>query len=856
MNRISDKICVVLGGMMIGFIFVPFIGYIWIWTQPSTDLMAAVIGVFVGIISISVPVIIGNLAKSLAIYNNRHISSILSKEKSYIRIRQLIPILCTILILFLFFSFEDTKNDMDWISRIIATIGVLLCIYALFVFKRFWDVSFKFAVNTDQAIMERAKAEVEEGLSSGIVTKEHLEYMDIYHQILTVKLKNKSYADLKDVFKQLTELTVKLIQSALSSAKTEPQTIRTILYKYYLSAYGCWRRSYKEASDEASGIYSLYNQTLADVLASEREYDTVHVSGFETSVVPMFYLYQRMANDLTSKDTEGIPHCRRYPWVWYIDILSGREVHPDQLDLLDSRLLAAMKTAVHNENKVVFEAYVAASIEGVWMLYTWERPMTSDAASSKILDTIENTIFQTFLPSDYNALKRMIDNEVHAPNIDKAGLRTYLTDTFKYNRLRLTVLILGAYCLFKRRYDYIRLLLDYNQPKQSETTFLNRDIVPSDINILMKLYQNSVFFEPLYHHVWEGHNDGQYWFKRFIALLVYRVSLRPDAPALDLIEEHTKQDLEYTMYCLEKIGSYFESFFTPRTIRSCGVPVDNGCRSMEYLQGLKGDIRKKISSIVRTNELDPEKVAAFKETVKRNIDEGSLWLTLSQNEYPPEECSEIGDSFKVGYNRIMEKSFLAKNDRGIYVGFEIGLASVIVNHIDYQIESRIRNRLRNEKKSQDAITKENYRTKLFDLDDSWMVIFLNYRKFIEWLPNNTSFKWEKRHVHMMGTTDKGVEFYSWNDPADRTSRAIVIQKTAIPHITWGSAQDPTIDVKDLHIEKESKDKILEAGLQVLNRYESQQEKEAFLDKHVQILISGTIQCQIVSDAEVYILDNI
>ena len=73
--------------------------------------------------------------------------------------------------------------------------------------------------------------------------------------------------------------------------------------------------------------------------------------------------------------------------------------------------------------------------------------------------------------------------------------------------------MLGAYCLFKTEYKFIEYILKYNQPDNSTTQYINKDIVPTNINVLLKLYKNYPSFIPIFFNIWEGHSDGQLWFK-------------------------------------------------------------------------------------------------------------------------------------------------------------------------------------------------------------------------------------------------------------------------------------------------------------------------------------------------------
>lgn len=91
------NVCIIISLIIVCIIFTPFL---WFWigtTSPTTDLITAIITVLIGIISISFPIIIGNTAQRLSVYNNKHIALIFQDEPAYKRMLHIIPILIGII---------------------------------------------------------------------------------------------------------------------------------------------------------------------------------------------------------------------------------------------------------------------------------------------------------------------------------------------------------------------------------------------------------------------------------------------------------------------------------------------------------------------------------------------------------------------------------------------------------------------------------------------------------------------------------------------------------------------------------------------------------------------------------------
>ncbi len=827
--------CTIISIITACIIFGPCLWFLVGQTSPSTDLIAAIVAVLIGIISISLPIIIGNTAQRLAVYNNKYIASIFREEPAYKRMLHMIPILIGIIIAFFFFSYSENSPGAMIISRIIAIAAVVLCVYALVVFRNFWSVFSEYTINTDSVVLEKITAKVQNLLHCKISNAEYLDYMDMYYQILCTKLKAESFVNLIDILKKQSDLILGVFNN-LSGYENNPElknNLEALFQKYHQSAYLCWQKSFRENEDAAKNALAEYYRVLNEVLP--------HVKSHATIIYrPLIYLYQRITRNLTVRDVRSIPYCKVVPWRWYMNMLSSGVFSIEILDLLDEQLLEVMAVVIQNGNRPVFNSFIAHTIDGIWYL---ESPISHipDRNLKAQKYKIKNTLSLIFSWSELKNLEERITEKTRNESL-KQDLQKYIQYHYKYNHIRLVVIILGAYCLFKKRYDYIKYILHYNQPEKGQASFLNPDIIPHDLNILLKLYAESYALESLFHHIWEDHNDGQYWFKKFVSLLACKSSHKEH---FNYNGHDNKQQLEHYRYCIEEMQQELNKFETD-TVTACGLTEEQLGAAKNELRVFDEEIQDRITRLIETQQLSSEKIERFKNAVLQQIQSNSIWTSILKKNTD----TALPLARAVGYKILIEKSFLADGDTGIYIDFERSIAQPIVRQIDFFIEQSLRFRT----PAEGPIMKSNLRDKIFELDDSWIVLFINYRNLIEWFGDKPDFKWGRKEAHLVGTTGKGTSIYSTFDSADRGRRVFLFREADFSKILGVS--EINVEITNLYQNEDLIQEILHENPHWLEKYDTDEAKRRALQKQVQINMSGVILFGTSPDPEVYVFDNL
>lgn len=77
------------------------------------------------------------------------------------------------------------------------------------------------------------------------------------------------------------------------------------------------------------------------------------------------------------------------------------------------------------------------------------------------------------------------------------------------------VFYIGAYCLFKKRYDYIKYIWQVKQPPDSDATWVGHDIAPVSIIGLVNLYSR---LDKDFSIFWDGHHGSKIYLQKYFLL--------------------------------------------------------------------------------------------------------------------------------------------------------------------------------------------------------------------------------------------------------------------------------------------------------------------------------------------------
>ncbi len=142
--------------------------------------------------------------------------------------------------------------------------------------------------------------------------------------------------------------------------------------------------------------------------------------------------------------------------------------------------------------------------------------------SSKYINSTE--ALESWL-SEFNDLKNIIEVNLSQQKINKAkeleiSILNAIQNQFKLNNLRNLFVSIGAFCLFKKRVKFVRLLWNYKQPDDADATWIGHDIIPENLNDLMTVYFDLMDKDVSF---FVGHHGSNKYVKNYFLLLLCRL---------------------------------------------------------------------------------------------------------------------------------------------------------------------------------------------------------------------------------------------------------------------------------------------------------------------------------------------
>lgn len=805
---------------------------------PTENYLCAMIGVILGVVSVSLPIIIGNTSKSLVEYQNKLIASIFKKEMAYKAMFVfVIPLLGFSLFAFFFFHNPTCYENKEYIwENCIAAFILTSCIYSICIFIYFMLRFVEYAINTDEVLLDRIGKAIEQQRRQKGLLSVYDEYAEVYTQILMKKGKEQSYVGLDEVFRQLSSYVTTIIHENRSNkySNNNEGSVRynRFLRKYSQSFFNIWKLVYVD-----NPTYTYYfSDEYEKIVKSELEH-------FDREVYePLLLIYQRIAFQITERDAESVPVAGVIPWQWFFNIVRDNNFDVSKTHFVGVYLFLSMKAIIKKDNFVSFNLFISDITDNIWNVFDISYP------SSVECDFIKRKTDCMYTPSEYQALL----NE--CKKVDREGeLSGFVSKKFALNSISLIVAMIGSYCLFQKKYKFVYLIFEYNQPKDSNIQYFNPDISPDNINVLLKWMNDYYLFQGSYFNLWDDHNDGGFWFCQYISLLFYRLYENKNGERLIVdYGRKNRQELETYKFNLNKIKGIIKTF-SNEMINKCGFSVSNRATVILMIDNMIKELTEHQEEVMEEQILDPTKVDSFKEMVNKYVDDTAPWVNVfstasSKNDDP----GMIKWSFVIFHKQLIEKSFLAEQDSGIYVGFPHAIAEMIILQFASQIEKKIcvfaqLNPV--EINSKNYLTKSNLKEKIRELS-GYIVVFINYFKVYDLLcPDDFCSEYDGGP---MARIKGGPVIYSVGDRDNVTSRLIVFRESDFTII---NVQQIKGEVIDLNEKPEKVAELINKSPHWLSRIVPE-DQERYLKQRVEIYFEYHFTLHAKANPEIQLLSNI
>lgn len=808
---------------------------------PTENYLCAMIGVILGVVSVSLPIIIGNTSKSLVEYQNKLIAGIFKKEVAYKAMFVfVIPLLGFSLFSFFFFHNPDYTTDKaieyTWENRIAAFI-LTSCIYSICVFIYFMLRFVEYAINTDEVILDRiGKAIEQQKLQKGF-SSIYDEYAEVYAQILMKKGKEQSYVGLDKVFKQFSNYVTTIMNenknNKYSNNNEGSMRYKRFLRNYSQSFFNIWKLVYVD-----NPTYTYY---FSD------EYEKIVKSGLENSdrevYESLLLIYQRIAFQITERDAEAIPVAGVIPWQWFFNIVRDNTFDVTKIHSIGIYLFLSMRTIIKMDNLVSFNLFISDIIDNIWNVFSIHYP---SSAERNYVIVHKADVMYTLM--EYHAILKEC-REI-AP---KGGLSGFVSKKFAINSISLIVAMTGAYCLFQKKYKFVHLIFEYNQPKDSNIQYFNQDISPDTIDVLLKWMNDYHIFRGAYFNLWDDHNDGGFWFEQYISLLLYRLYGKRDGKRLTVnCDGKSRQEIEADKINLNKIRDNIKTF-SKEMIDECGFSGINRASVILKIDSMVNDLTEYQEEALKEQTLDSAKVDSLKEMVNKYIDKDNPWVNVFNTaSSESDDPGMIKWCFTIFDKQLMEKSFFAEQNSVIYVGFPHTIAERIILKFAFQIERKLRifaqlNPM--DTNSRNYLTKTNLKEVIRELSGC-IVVFINYFKVYDLLcPNDFC---SGNDNGPMARIKGGPVVYSVRDRDNVASRLIVFRES---DFTMINVQQIKGEVIDLNKKPEKVAELINKSPHWLSRIVSE-DQERYLKQRVEIYFEYHFTLHAKVNPEIQLLSNI
>ena len=357
---------------------------------------------------------------------------------------------------------------------------------------------------------------------------------------------------------------------------------------------------------------------------------------------------------------------------WYTDIVFNRlgrkgDFQLSYLDLFDKYFFSTVRYIVAENQTSIFHSLVSSLVddiqvpdyprgEEVWNyghiilnkdLQKYSKLDAEHGVEKRVKELVDSESdlntqekLEAWLKK-FDELKAIIE-----PNLDEEKkksaqeieekIKDFATSQFKYQNLLEIVFAIGAYCLFKQKYGYLKYLWEYKQPPDSDASWIGHDITPRSLDEVIKLYFRKGLFEEEF-DFWEGHHGSEKYYKQYFLLLLARVLQSASADAegkYSQIENYKLPDLH--VYILNDVEHSIDGFIELSTeLKQAGnmlaeisfdaAKLDEifNAKLVPFLNKLKKEAEKQISAKHKTGNISQKRIEEFKKEVLKSFYEGA-----------------------------------------------------------------------------------------------------------------------------------------------------------------------------------------------------------------------------------------
>lgn len=813
--------------------------WVWEYISPSDDYLSAIIGMIMSIIALALPISQSTISDRLVAYHNKHILEMFKGERTYKAMLYSILLLIATLVLSLLF-----KQDSPW-GKLVGLLCLFAGIASVIIFWLYFRRTNQYAINTDNVVFDYCKKKNAALPDKRENSKERWELLEIVACVIEHKEKSGDYADIAEIVSFLEDGFIAILKDKSYVNDERNKNVGDYSLKYYSLYFDLWKNCYRKSPSTAAMLMNAYNRVVKYAILHGEE------GGIELPpYVPLFYLYQQMAASLEPEDIKT-PRTAEYCWKWYFDVVLSDDFKEEKIFTANAYLLTVMKNIVDYDILFVFKAYVGHIIDSLIISKFEDFGFTGEWDMNRKLNDLQQKTHGMVLLNEY----KDVLNELEAIGVEAAmreDLGRKIKRRFVYNNIQLVTLLIGSYGMFLKKYDFVKTLIYYNQPLDSEASFANKDIVPETFEELVEMYMKVYSTTMPYFTVWPGHHDVMHCYKQFLYFLTFVQANKVNASLgvnVNNFSENSQQ-LSYLKHVIEQFENAVNNF-SDEELKKLDINNGNNIKNsiLSALSGITKEIDDTDNNLKKWQGLDGLKVEEFKRNVIDQTRNNSLWArAFKENDLEGGTKCE----YKISLITYIEKSFLAENDNGMYVGFSRGFSIDLIRKIDSYVERKLRAQHTLHPFSGFRISKDDFKRKVLDFDKEYSAAFINVHDYHEALYDAPGFQWEWKG-DKAGITGNGCNIYYFGDPDISAKRLVAFNKHSLSELEI-TIPEEGFRVVDLNTSEDDRKKLYSSPS--LGNFATDAEKDEELKKYVLVEIQGEASFYMKDDAEIAYVEEI
>ncbi|WPX08074.1 hypothetical protein [Anaerocellum danielii] len=601
---------------------------------------------------------------------------------------------------------------------------------------------------------------------------------------------------------------------------------------------------------------------------------------------------------------------------WYRDIIfnpfsENKYFHVSYIELFNRYFLFTVKYIISENQAPIFHVLVSYLVDNIyivnsfgvgirkyvdlifykhWQEYNQLNIEYGIEARVKELDELENNLYsQENLKAwfkKFDELKAIIE-----PNLDNEQKKSaqeieekivnFVVSKFKYYNLQKIVFIIGAYCLFSQRYDYIKYLWEYKQPPDSDASWIGADIIPLTLNETVKLYFCGILSEKRF-DFWEGYHGSEKYYSQYLILLLANIlrNFLPNAEGkysqienyrLPQLHIYSLSDIEHSTDELIKVATELKkdrSLLAKIGFDKTKLDEIFDQKVVPFLKKLKEEAANQISKKLREEKISLKKVEEFKKEVLKSFYEYAILRDIFIKYFKRyrDKTKEIarGKTEYIRIDTIVEKEVFFEEWHVQYIGVGENIGQTLAAREDFHLLDDITN-------SCEEIGEKDFEpifSKFHDPND--IVIFTTSAALWDFFHNTKSFKpnWYKdiKQLEIKGFAG-WYDFKSYLIPVfeinyPKIDRLILIlNKIKIGELIQFSPINKGeekyledifyMDIQAFSENKELMEEFIKSPPEWLIRIGDEQKQREYLKKHVRIKIFEQFEFKKTDDFEGY-----